>query len=300
MSLLPRSTLEQWGVLRTIVAEGSFAAAAERLNRSQSSVSYAVARLQEAVGVDLLILQGRRAALTEPGARLLAEVTPLLDDLMRVERRGRQIARGGAITVRLLVDRLFSRARLFSVLRDFASTCPDAEVQLVETVRLTVTDADPDSYDVAVLTVEAGSRDVDIIAHVELIAVAHADHPLHASPTTIRHSALARYACVEVRGLEVEDRAQRLPGRLWRMSTVESAIDAVRSGLCFGWLPADAIRADLEEGTLRALPLALGRVRPVLLGLCVAREDLSDDHPAAILRRLLQDGRIAPPGAAEG
>lgn len=295
MSLLPRSTLEQWGVLRAIVAEGSFAAAAERLNRSQSSISYAIARLHDAVGVELLTLQGRRAALTEAGARLLAEVMPLLDDLMRVERRGQHVGRGGAITVRLLVDRLFSRSRLFSVLRDFASTCPDAEVQLVETVRLTVTDADPDSYDVAVLAVEAGSREVDIIAHVNLIAVAHAAHPLNASTVAIRQSTLARYACVEVRGLEVEDGAQRLPGRLWRMSTVESAIDAVRSGLCFGWLPADAIRADLENGTLRALPLAVGRVRPVLHGLRVAREDLSDDHPAAILGRLLQAGRSPTP-----
>ncbi|VEB42274.1 chromosome replication initiation inhibitor protein [Chromobacterium violaceum] len=42
-----KTTLEQWQVLRAIVEEGGFAQAAEKLHRSQSAVSYAVARLQE-------------------------------------------------------------------------------------------------------------------------------------------------------------------------------------------------------------------------------------------------------------
>ncbi|MBT9368643.1 LysR family transcriptional regulator [Rhizobium sp. CSW-27] len=293
MSLLPRSSLEHWGVLRAIVEEGSFAAAAERLNRSQSSVSYAVARLHEAVGVELLSIQGRRAALTEAGAMLLAEVTPLLDDLMRVERLGKRLEKGGAVAVRLLVDTLFSRRRLFAALSAFSVRCPDAEVHLTETVRWTIEDTHADAYDVGVLVAAPGQRRVDIISHVDLIAVAHAQHPLHALPSGLRQAALARFPCVEVRGLEANGGDVSPQGRIWRMNTMDSAIDAVRNGLCFGWLPLDAIREDLERGTLRSLPIGIGQMRPVLHGLCMAREDLHGEHPAAILGRLLREGDVA-------
>ena len=61
--MFPRTTLEQWRVLQAIVDAGGFAQAAQELHRSQSSVSYAIARLQEQVGVPLLeqgVLTGAR------------------------------------------------------------------------------------------------------------------------------------------------------------------------------------------------------------------------------------------------
>src|SRR5258706_12700218 len=64
---VPRSTLEQWSVLKAIVDHGGFAQAAEALHRSQSSVSYMVARLQEQLSVELLAIEGRKARLTEQG-----------------------------------------------------------------------------------------------------------------------------------------------------------------------------------------------------------------------------------------
>jgi hypothetical protein len=53
-----RTTWEQWQVLQCIVSEGGFAQAAKAMHRSQSSVSYMVAQLQEQLGVALLQAQG--------------------------------------------------------------------------------------------------------------------------------------------------------------------------------------------------------------------------------------------------
>ena len=44
---VPRVTLEQWRTLQAVIDSGGFAQAAEVLHRSQSSVSYTVARMQE-------------------------------------------------------------------------------------------------------------------------------------------------------------------------------------------------------------------------------------------------------------
>jgi DNA-binding transcriptional LysR family regulator len=45
-----KTTLEQWSLLQKVVELGSFAKAAEETHRSQSSVSYNLALLQERLG----------------------------------------------------------------------------------------------------------------------------------------------------------------------------------------------------------------------------------------------------------
>lgn len=283
---LPRSTVEQWGVLRAVVEEGGFALAAEALNRSQSSISYAVARLQEAVGVDLLEHRGRRAVLTEAGAALLAEVTPLIEEMNRIERRGRGIARGEAVRIRLIVDALFPKERLFAALQQIASAYPDTEVHLIETVRQTVHDLPADSYDLAILVIEPEATDTDRIADLSLIAVASPGHPLLDTNQPVTRAALTRYPSVEIRGYDADDNETR-QGRRWRMSTVDSAIDAVRHGLCYGWLPTHLIRTELERHELRPLRLSKGGVRHVPLGLYRNEATSDNDAATAELARLL-------------
>ena len=116
MSRIPRTEIEQWAVLRTVVEAGSFAKAAERLNRSQSSVSYAIARLQERLGLALLHVEGRRAQLSDVGQLLLAEAVPLIDELERLEQRGKLIAKGHEPRVCLLVDNIFPKRLLLDAL----------------------------------------------------------------------------------------------------------------------------------------------------------------------------------------
>ena len=67
----PRVTREQWRALQAVVDQGGFAQAAGFLNRSQSSVSYAVGKLQGQLGVPLLRIKGRKAELTEHGEHTL-------------------------------------------------------------------------------------------------------------------------------------------------------------------------------------------------------------------------------------
>src|SRR5437763_1242298 len=135
MSPVPRTTVEQWAVLRVVVDAGSFARAAEQLHRSKSSVSYAVAQLQERLGIELLRAEGRRAILTEAGRTLLAEAVPLIDDLMRLEERSRFLAAGHQASLRLLVDSIFPRQRLYWTLAEFRAAHPHVRVELQEIVR---------------------------------------------------------------------------------------------------------------------------------------------------------------------
>ena len=87
------TTLDQWEVLEAVVQLGSFAAAASTMNRSQSTISYAISHLQEQFQVPLLEIKGRKAMLTEAGKALLADVEPLLTGFRGLEKRAASLAR---------------------------------------------------------------------------------------------------------------------------------------------------------------------------------------------------------------
>ncbi len=90
-----KTTLDEWEILQAVVQLGGFAPAAEQLNRSQSTISYAISRLQERLGVKLFEQRGRKAHLTETGRALLADADPHLAGFHQVEQRARSLASGG-------------------------------------------------------------------------------------------------------------------------------------------------------------------------------------------------------------
>src|SRR6185437_13587135 len=96
-----RTTLDEWEILHAVVQLGGFAPAAKQLNRFQSTISYAIARLQEQLGIRLFEIKGRRAHLTELGRGLLADVEPHLAGFHQLEQRAHSLATGGETEVRL-------------------------------------------------------------------------------------------------------------------------------------------------------------------------------------------------------
>ena len=64
-------TLDQFAVFAAVVDAGSFAAAARRMNRAQSAITYAIQKLEEQSGVVLFDRAAYRAELTEAGRALL-------------------------------------------------------------------------------------------------------------------------------------------------------------------------------------------------------------------------------------
>src|SRR5690606_41298047 len=86
----PRVTLEQWRCLAAVVEAGGYAQAAARLHKSQSSVTYAVQRLETLLDVQAFEIQGRRAVLTATGEMLYRRARLLLDEAAGLERAARR------------------------------------------------------------------------------------------------------------------------------------------------------------------------------------------------------------------
>ncbi|MCG6886692.1 MAG: LysR family transcriptional regulator [Proteobacteria bacterium] len=271
----PRVSLEQWRVLQAVVDCGGYAQAAEYLHRSQSSVSYTVARLQEQLGIRLLQIEGRKAGLTEAGEALLRRSRHLLDAALDLEQFADSLEEGREAEIRLVVDTAFPTDLLMAALRQFAPYSQGTRVQLTEVVLSGAEDA-----------LAQGRADLAIAAHVpvnylgdplielELQAVAHADHPLQHLERDVTMADLERELQVIIRDsgmLHKRDMGWLGAEYRWSVSSMETATTAVSQGLGYAWLPRHQIKDLLDSGLLKPLPLREGGIYKGVLYLIYGR-----------------------------
>ena len=112
-------TLEAIEVVDAIARHGSFAAAASRLNKVPSTISYAVAKLEEQLGLPLFERNGPRVSLTAAGEEMLREGRWLLGAAGDLESRLRQIATGYESELRLVHDSVIPTETLIGDIRAF-------------------------------------------------------------------------------------------------------------------------------------------------------------------------------------
>jgi DNA-binding transcriptional LysR family regulator len=284
------TTLDAWEILQNVVQLGGFAAAAKKLNRSQSTISYAMGRLQEQLGVPLFEIHGRKAQLTEAGRVLLADVEPHLAGFYELEQRARMMALGGASEVRISIDSIFPDDRLFEALAAFSGSYPHVRLKLRQGTFLSA-DSEFSLHNAQICVTGLVSREILVspILVVGMVAVARRDHPLVSIRRRLSRSDLMQHTlvCIESTASGSLKQQPRLPAqRSLPVSTIDSAISAVRSGLCFGWLPKYRIQAELERGDFAALSQPAGKTREVRLNL-VCRDLSVSNSEANALAELL-------------
>ncbi len=284
------TTLDAWEILQTVVQLGGFAAAAEKLNRSQSTISYAIGRLQEQLGVRLFEIQGRKAQLTEIGRVLLADAEPHLAGFHQLEKRARLMASGGASEVRLSVDSIFPDDRLFAALATFSEQFPHVRPSLRQGTFLSA-DSEFSLHNAQLCVTGLISREMFVkpILVIAMVAVVRRDHPLLSVARRLSRSDLMQHILVTIESAASGSLKQqpRLPAqRILPVGTIESAVAAVRSGLCFGWLPKYRIQSEIDRGEFVELPLHAGQTRDVRLNL-VCRDLSASNSEANALAELL-------------
>lgn len=143
--------MDRFRELATFVAvaeAGAFGAAARRLGSSPPAVTRLVSALESRLGVRLFTRTTRQVALTEAGARLLAEATRILAEVEAAEASaaGAQLAPQGRLRVTAPV--LFGRRYIAPVLRDYLDAWPDVTAEALYLDR--VVDLIGEGLDVAV------------------------------------------------------------------------------------------------------------------------------------------------------
>lgn len=284
------TTLDEWEVLNAVVQLGSFSAAAKKLNRSQSTVSYAIGRLQDQLGIKIFELKGRKASLTEPARALLADAEPLLAGFLHLEQRARSLVSGAESEIRLSVDSLYPNERLFTALAEFTRRFPYVHPRVRQATFLnSFTAFMTHGADLCITGLKTREYFVKPVLSIRMQAVARYDHPLRQRSRHLSLADLLQHLAVNIEGAaaDVPRHQPRMPSqRVVAVNTVEAAIAAVRSGLCFGWLPLYRIQADLQSGEMVPLDLPVGGQREARFHLVCRDMDASSREQRALAELL--------------
>lgn len=123
----------QLQALLAVADQGGFTAAARHLQMSQSAISHAVAALEKALQVELLVRSARGVQLTDVGRRVVEHAREVLRHkaLMRQEAESAGGLRDGAVTVGSFGPTA-SRQLLPPLLQHFRHRYPGLEVRVLE------------------------------------------------------------------------------------------------------------------------------------------------------------------------
>ena len=173
-------TLEQWRALVSVVDSGGYARAAETLNKTQSSVTYAVQKLESLLGVKAFEISGRKARLTPVGELLVRRARALLEEAAAIERSARRLSAGWEPEIGLAAEIVFPRGLLFGSFERFARESAHTRIELFETVLGGTQEAlARRQVDLAIAGTVPPGFVGDPLLRLRFLLVARADHALH-------------------------------------------------------------------------------------------------------------------------
>jgi DNA-binding transcriptional LysR family regulator len=273
----PDISLEQWRALVAVVEAVGYAQAGARLHKSQSSVTYAVQKLEALLGVKAFEVKGRKAVLTATGQLLYRRARALVGEAVEIERAARTLSAGWEAEIALAVEVPFPSWMLFRMLARFGRESPQTRIEIYETVLGGAAEAlQTGKVQLAIAPSTPPGNPGDPLLRMRFVPAAHPDHPLHrlGRPITVRDLRKHRHLVVrdsastrtkETFTVDVEQR--------WTMSNMTSSILAARLGHGFAYYPEEKIRDELATGLLKVLPMREGGERWLQMYLVFADRD---------------------------
>jgi DNA-binding transcriptional LysR family regulator len=276
MAGTPRITLEQWQTLVAVVDKGGYAKASEALHKSQSSVTYAVQKLESLLDVKAFEIQGRKAVLTPTGQLLYRRARVLVEEASGLEQVASLVSAGWEAEIRVAAEIVFPYRVLLQCFDRFGHESPHTRIELIESVLAGTTEAlAKGQADLAISAQIPPGFVGDPLVRLRIVPAAHPDHPLHKLGRPLTQRDLRAYRQLVVRESDAKratkpsmDTVQR-----WTVSHMATSIVAATMGYGFGWFSEDKIRNELAAGTLKPLPLREGGERFAQLYLVYADRD---------------------------
>ena len=254
-------SLDQLLVFINVSEHGSFSAAARHLHRAQSAVSYAIANLEEQLGLELFDRSRRKPRLTPAGEALLVDAREVVERVDLLSARARGFSEGIEPKLAVAVHMVFPLKLLVNVLNAFREEFPSVSLVMHSEILGGVT-----------RLVEEGKCDIGIssaidpfshtltaesIASFPTLPVASPDHPL-ACDGELDVGAVAKHTQIEVL-----DRYETTPERdfgvlsehTWRVADVHTKIAMLEGGLGWGHIPVHLVHEQLHRGALVPLKI---------------------------------------------
>ncbi len=252
-------SLEALQLLDAIERGGSLAAAAKEMHRVPSTVSYAVGKLEDDLGVPVFERAGQRLVLTETGRALLSEGRELLIAARQLEHKVARIAKGWEAEFTIGMDVLFPPSLLIDEIAAFYQANDSTRLRITQEALSGTWEALLDRrVDLLIGAAGEGPSGGGYVAEpIGSLTFVFAVAPSH--PLASVERPLTRADLLAHRVVSVADTARRLPprtvGLLVGQDTVtvpdlDSKLAFQVAGLGVGFLPAPMALPALRSGLL--------------------------------------------------
>ncbi|WP_417346433.1 LysR family transcriptional regulator [Ferrimonas sp.] len=291
-----KTTLEQWLTLIEVDRAGSIQGAAQSLNKSHTTLIYALRKLEQQLGMELIRIEQRRSVLTDEARALLRRAIPMVAQARTLEMVSNQMAQGVESEITLTVDHLCCRQWLMGPLARFSRQYRGTSVQIRETsLSATERAVTEGEGDLAIINLPVGNHLTDPFGVVTMVPVVAPNHPL-SRLESVTISDLIAHTQVVVRDLGAsKTEGERDVG--WLRSelriTVDNfdhAWDAVRAGIGFCRMPEHRL-AEVDSSQVVRLALDGGGAYQVPLHLTLPKGEQTGVAARALYQLLLEDAQ---------
>ncbi|MFT5674905.1 MAG: DNA-binding transcriptional LysR family regulator [Paraglaciecola sp.] len=262
-----KTTIEQWRILQAVVDYGGYAHAAAKLNKSQSSLNHAVAKLQDQLGVQLLEVKGRKSHLTEAGEVMLRRSRHLTQNIHDLEDLARNINQNWEPEITLAIDLVYPRELLYPVLKTFQPNCRGSRLKIINTVLTGTEDAITKNLaDLVVATTIPKGYLGEPLTEIRFYPVCAPRHELAELPSPIDPNELEQHLQLVIKdtSLSPDEKSGWLKSeQRWTVSDFDTAIDVLKHEIGFCWLPEHKISELIANGELVKLSILGGSFRIV-------------------------------------
>jgi DNA-binding transcriptional LysR family regulator len=253
-------TIHQLLCFEAAVAEGSFQAAAEKMRRSQPSLSLALKNLEAQAGLSLFDRSGYRVKLTPAGESFHERTRVFLAELRALKNHASALAMGEESELDVVIGDLCPLPEMLGLLRHFFDGCPGTRLNLhFEAIagpweRLEEGEADLILHHVDKSDPRLEFIDLLVVDVVPVVAPGFLRFPI---TEAITPEAMRDYVqCV------IRDSARHTPSRqyflvegarTWTVSDQLMKRELILQGMGWGHMPRHLIKDDLREGRLLAV-----------------------------------------------
>lgn len=268
--------LNELEAVLAVARQRSFRAAAAELGMSTSALSYAVAALEERIGVRLFSRTTRSVALSEAGEQFVASIAPAVSAIRgAMDQAGSHGSRPSG-TLRINTTVGAAQHLMTPIFLEYLRLHPEMKLDLVTEPRLI--DIVAEGFDAGIRLAEHLPQDMIAVPfgpRVRLLVVGAPDyfarHPPPRSPAD-----LSKHQCIRIRmgasrlyRWEFERRGEAFALEVQGPLTLDQPslmLEAARAGAGLAYIPDWEAAADLAAGRLRSV---LEEWTPPFDGLCL-------------------------------
>lgn len=280
-------------IVREVDRQGSLTAAASTLCLTQSALSHAMRKLEQALGTDIWVREGRSLRLTQSGRYLLEVANRLLPQLDQAEERLRQYAQGERGTLRIGMECHPCYQWLLKIVSPYLAQWPDVDVDVKQKFQFGGIGA-LFGYEIDLLVTPdplyKPGLNFEPVFDYEQVLVVGRSHPLakekYVEPAQLGGEVLITYP-VEIDRLDIYNQflqsAGISPKRHKTIETTDIMLQMVASGRGVAALPRWLV--ERYAGEMDVVPVRLGQqgiAKQIFLG---AREaDVNIDYLKAFFQ----------------